>query len=154
MGFLRKTIIIGSGGLAPIKANSKKERIAKASEKQVRLQQQALRLQQHTAGQIASSSSAKTNPVADGRTQYKVKCPSCSAPLVSPASSNITCPKCHVAMRVTAEGESAVAAVCEMPGTATRSASLTDELERLATLHSQGALSADEFAAAKRRLLD
>jgi hypothetical protein len=31
MGFLRKTILIGSGGLAPIKANSKKERTAKAA---------------------------------------------------------------------------------------------------------------------------
>lgn len=46
MGFLRKTILVSTGGLAPIKANSKKERIAKAAEKQVRLQQEALKQQQ------------------------------------------------------------------------------------------------------------
>jgi hypothetical protein len=43
MGLLRKTLLIGTAGLAPVKANSKKERTAKAAEKQVRLQQQALR---------------------------------------------------------------------------------------------------------------
>lgn len=46
MGFLRKSLLIGTAGLAPVKANSKKERTAKAAEKQVRLQQKALR-QQH-----------------------------------------------------------------------------------------------------------
>jgi hypothetical protein len=38
MGLLRKTLLIGTAGLAPVKANSKKERTAKAAEKQVRLQ--------------------------------------------------------------------------------------------------------------------
>jgi hypothetical protein len=46
MGFMRKALFLGTGGLsgmAGVRANSKKERTAKAVEKQVRLQQQALR---------------------------------------------------------------------------------------------------------------
>lgn len=43
------------------------------------------------------------------------------------------------------------AALADSPAS---SAGLTDELERLAALHRQGALSDDEFASAKRRLLD
>jgi len=46
MGFMRKALFLGTGGLsgmAGVRANSKKERTAKAAEKQVRLQQQALR---------------------------------------------------------------------------------------------------------------
>jgi hypothetical protein len=42
MGFLRKTIIIGTGGLAPIKSRSYAERSAKAMEKMARLQEQQM----------------------------------------------------------------------------------------------------------------
>jgi large subunit ribosomal protein L7/L12 len=42
MGLLRKTILISTGGLAPVKANSKKERTAKAAEKQLKVQKQML----------------------------------------------------------------------------------------------------------------
>jgi ribosomal protein L7/L12 len=51
MGFLRKTIIIGTGGLAPIKSQSYRERTAKAAEKQVKLQQQLARQQQSNLNQ-------------------------------------------------------------------------------------------------------
>jgi hypothetical protein len=43
MGFMRKALFLGTGGLsgmAGVRANSKKERTAKAAEKQVRLQRQ------------------------------------------------------------------------------------------------------------------
>jgi hypothetical protein len=43
MGFMRKALFVGTGGLsgmAGVRANSKKERTAKAAEKQVRLQKQ------------------------------------------------------------------------------------------------------------------
>jgi len=77
--------------LAPVKANSKKERTAKAAEKQVRLQQQAMR-----------------------------------APRPARTSSTTTQAK---------------------PSTAS-------ELERLAALHTSGALTDAEFAAAKAKALN
>ncbi|HET6963629.1 MAG TPA: SHOCT domain-containing protein [Acidimicrobiales bacterium] len=47
MGLLRKALFVSTGGMSGvvISANSKKERAAKAAEKQVRLQQQALKEQ-------------------------------------------------------------------------------------------------------------
>lgn len=56
MGFLRKAIIISTGGVAPIKANSKKERTAKAAEKQLRIQRQMLRQQQAAAAAVRPAS--------------------------------------------------------------------------------------------------
>jgi maltodextrin utilization protein YvdJ len=45
---MRKALFVGTGGASGlvVKANSKKERIAKATEKQLKLQQQQLRVQQ------------------------------------------------------------------------------------------------------------
>ncbi len=51
MGFMRKALFLGTGGLsgmAGVRANSKKERTAKAAEKQVRLQKQMLSGSQQT----------------------------------------------------------------------------------------------------------
>lgn len=47
MGFIRKATFIGTGGVSGlfIKANSKKERTAKATEKQLRLQKQQVELE-------------------------------------------------------------------------------------------------------------
>jgi hypothetical protein len=55
MGIFRKMTIISTGGLAPIKANSKKERTAKAAEKQLKLQKQALKLDQERARREAET---------------------------------------------------------------------------------------------------
>jgi DNA-directed RNA polymerase subunit RPC12/RpoP len=126
MGFLRKTVLISTGGLAPIRANSKKDRIAKAAEKQVRLQQRALRQQ----------------PTAVGA-RYSVNCPRCSAALVSPAGDNIRCPKCSFRMRVWPLESKAQ----DSPS------STTGELERLVAMHGRGELSDEEFAQAKARAL-
>jgi hypothetical protein len=52
MGFMRKALFVYTGGLSglAVKANSKKERTAKAAEKQVRLQQEQLRRGQEKKG--------------------------------------------------------------------------------------------------------
>jgi hypothetical protein len=60
MGFLRKTLLLGTAGLAPVKANSKKERTAKAAEKQVRLQQQAMRTARPAARPAAQPAKPST----------------------------------------------------------------------------------------------
>ena len=60
MGLMRKALPLGTGGLAPVKANSKKERTAKAAEKQVRLQQQALRTAGPAARPVAQPAKAST----------------------------------------------------------------------------------------------
>lgn len=76
MGFLRKSIIIGTGGLAPIKANSYRERTAKATEKQLKLMQRAAVL------------------------RYNVNCPHCRTALVAPAGTH-RCVKCRKTLTVT-----------------------------------------------------
>jgi hypothetical protein len=64
MGLLRKTLLLGTAGLAPVKANSKKERTAKAAEKQVRLQQQALRARQPAAPSAKPSTAGELERLA------------------------------------------------------------------------------------------
>jgi large subunit ribosomal protein L7/L12 len=96
VGFMRKALFVYTGGLsgaAGIKANSKKERTAKAMEKQVRLQRQILKQQ-------ASLAVLKVN----------VTCPKCSAALVSPVGDDIECPECGFRMRVWATPETTAAA--------------------------------------------
>lgn len=98
MGFMRKALFVSTGGLSgvAVKANSKKERAAKAAEKQVKLQRQMLKTQQAQAAAAAQAAQATVVATA-------------------------------------------------VP--------VTDELERLASLHASGALSNEEFAAAKAKLL-
>jgi ssDNA-binding Zn-finger/Zn-ribbon topoisomerase 1 len=79
MGFLRKTLLLGTAGLAPVNPNSKKDRAAKASEKQLRLMKQAQK---------------------DANRSYNVTCPSCRAALKAPAGQR-ACPKCGKVMTVT-----------------------------------------------------
>lgn len=122
VGFLRKTIIVGTGGLAPIRSRSYAERTAKAMEKTARLQEQQ----------------------AAGAARVNVKCPKCSAALVSPVGNNIKCPKCGFRMRVWATAPAA-----SQPA-ATDTAG---ELQRLAALHASGALTDAEFAAAKAKII-
>lgn len=67
MGFLRKGLFVASGGLsgaAGIKANSKKERTAKAMEAQLRLQKQAMRANRPAAVPKAQKAAVPTAPVA------------------------------------------------------------------------------------------
>jgi rRNA maturation endonuclease Nob1 len=88
MGFMRKALFLGTGGLsgaAGIKANSKKERTAKALEKQVRLQKQMLKAQQ--AGPIAQQATVTPQ-------LYWMNCPNCRKALRAPVSENLQCPRC------------------------------------------------------------
>jgi uncharacterized Zn finger protein (UPF0148 family) len=187
MGLLRWAAIIGTGGLAPVKGTAPRERTAKAAEKQVRLQQQALKAQQ--------ASSPRLN----------VTCPKCSAALVSPPGNNIKCPKCGFRMKVwalenqpAAQQPATQSTVSETPGARAAAAAaqaraqalaagasapeaqaaathaadviyrrsnrdtatnengaenVSGELGRLADLHERGALTDEEFAAAKAKAL-
>ena len=74
--------------------------------------------------------------------RYKVACPKCSAALTAPAGNGIKCPECGFDMKVTPKVEPTVAVD-----------STVGEIERLAGLHAQGALSDAEFAAAKGKVL-
>jgi len=62
MGFLRKSLILGTGGLAPVKSRSYRERTARATEKLAKLQEQ-----QMVGGAVApsglSASSEAATPV-------------------------------------------------------------------------------------------
>jgi hypothetical protein len=52
MGFMRKALFVGTGGAsgAFVKANSKKERQAKALEKQLKLQKELVKLEKQRQG--------------------------------------------------------------------------------------------------------
>jgi hypothetical protein len=52
MGFMRKALFLGTGGASGlvVKSNSKKERSAKALEKQVKLQKELLKLEKQRQG--------------------------------------------------------------------------------------------------------
>lgn len=65
MGFLRKGLFVATGGLsgaAGIKANSKKERTAKALEKQLRLQKQQMRLEKRQMQQNRQAEALQVKP--------------------------------------------------------------------------------------------
>lgn len=132
MGLIRKTLFLGSGGF--VSPNSKKQRYAK---QQIRLQKQMLKAQQTVAQPSVSqmpTQRAATMPL------YNVRCPKCSAMVQLPASKSIKCPQCKYRMSVTPNQPTAA----RVPVRDT-----TSELERLARLHSSGALTDDEFATAK-----
>jgi hypothetical protein len=68
MGFMRKALFVSTGGLSglAVKANSKKERTAKAAEKQVRLQQRQLTGSQRTTTRVASPSAQRSTAAKRG----------------------------------------------------------------------------------------
>lgn len=129
MGLLRKTLILGSGGLAPIKSQSYKERSAKAAEKQVKLQMQA-----------AAEARRAATP------RYNVQCPNCKAQLTAPAGDHIKCPKCRGRMKVTPRASAPATA-------APRADDVAAQIERLAALRRDGALTEGEFVDAKAKVL-
>lgn len=145
MGFLRKALFVGTGGLSgvAIKANSKKERTAKALEEQTRIMRAASGpnpapnrpkkadritvaiLAKHKAEREAART--PSDCAAEGPAQKEVK-----HSVASPIG-----PTARLRRR---EGKDAVRAP----------ASLADEgLAKLALLRDSGALSDEEFSAAK-----
>lgn len=201
MGLLRWAAIIGTGGLAPVKGTSPRERTAKAAEKQVRLQQQAL----SGPGKRATSSAPLVKP----KTKFRVACAYCGQRVWLPIGHDVECPQCREVMDVRREGgipgvrpiravrpDAAAPDTATIPVQQTRGAvtaraydaaktqALADgateqqaatlgkeaagrayaqwvapgagtasELGHLADLHNQGALTDDEFAAAKAKIL-
>jgi hypothetical protein len=213
MGFLRWAAIIGTGGLAPVKGTSPRERTAKAAEKQVKLQKQALSATQpaprsagptlHTA--LASVSAIAETTLADcsvarlrtaairtvsdlGYTPHDASIGS-GAMITFRKPLTMKCRARDMGMMITPEatgtrvavvagpttqmtdwGESrqiaekllsglreVVAVTPEPPSEATAPQAVVEstasEIERLAQLHTQGALTDAEFAAAKAKIL-
>ena len=100
----------------------------------------------------ARQPSARDPSVPGSRTTFfRFVCLNCNAQLESPASRSVTCPLCGFEMWVKAGARSH--SVGPANSTATPRPSTTSELERLAKLHSSGALTDAEFAAAKTRVL-
>ena len=132
MGFMRKALFLQTGGMSRavgIRTNSKKDRTAKALEKQNRMmkgqQRAALRPQQ--AGPL-----------------HAVTCPSCSATVHLPFGDHQRCPSCGKPIRV-------FQTPLKPAGTTPKDP--IGDLERLAKLHGSGDLTDEEFAAAKTKIL-
>ena len=90
MGFIRKALIIGTGGLAPVKSNSAKERTAKATERLAR-------------GSGGSSVTVSLGELIAAKPR-SVQCPACEKDFVSPLSPNIGCPHCRARVSVARSG--------------------------------------------------
>lgn len=89
MGFLRKSIIIATGGLAPIKAQSYRERTAKAAERTARAAEAQLRI-----APAATPRQAQRTPVGS-----EVHCPYCNRAL-PPQPGVFRCTNCNGRMKV------------------------------------------------------
>ena len=139
MGLIRWAAIIGTGGLAPVKANSAKERTAKAAEASVLLE----RRQRHAAAAAPAPARFAVTP-ADGPSpgQFARQARRASR-LEAPA------PDVHEQLDAIA-----VSHVARPEPQIVESAGVVEGLARLAGLHSAGALSDEEFAAAKARILE
>jgi len=87
VGFLRKAIIIGTGGLAPIKAQSYRERQAKATEQLVRIERQRDAAEAYAAAP-----------------KIGVRCPYCGRAQSVPRGT-FRCENCHGKMLVSGSGD-------------------------------------------------
>jgi len=105
MGFLRKSLIIGTGGAAGmfVKPNSKKERIANAAEKQLRLQKQMLKASQ-PPGPRAVRPSKKRTPTIPAAPKYDITCPKCATVQSSTAGLHF-CAMCGFPMEISSQGQ-------------------------------------------------
>ncbi len=178
---MRKALFVGTGGLsgaAGIKANSKKDRTAKAAEQQVRLQKQMLRGSQQTTG-------AWTRPSAPVRKKYPlwhhaggwgtvlalfgamlmtagtvgaiaVGSVLIALALVLAVVAYRSHPRQQAKRGGKAEPVRAVGAIgvpVGIPRAPAAVGSTVGEIELLADLHRRGALTDEEFAAAKGKVL-
>jgi large subunit ribosomal protein L7/L12 len=177
MGFLRKTILIGTGGLAPIKANSYRERTAKAAEKQVKLlsqQQAAAPASATTLPSAATTGGVEVILTASGEKKIaiiKIIMEATGFGLRE-AKQLVDHPPAVVLAGVSEEvaaalktrieqqrGQAELRGIPEQDGPAVdlraadEATSLASELERFASLHDRGALTDEEFTEAKKRAL-
>jgi Short C-terminal domain len=127
MGFIRKALFVATAGLSGrvFKDNSKKERTAKADAKQVRPQKQTKRKQTKVT-RPKPQAARRPKPQAARR------------------------PKPQTARRPKPQA-ARTSAVAPIVGSGNGT---TNELERLADLHERGALTDEEFAAAKAKILE
>jgi hypothetical protein len=135
MGFLRKGLFVATGGLSgvAVRANSKKERSAKAQENQLRFMKQQAKLAENGTkrGAPAPTRLPARSPTTPTPTPYRIP-----TPQSLPSGPRATW---------TAEG-----GWIYRPDSPP---SLTEELAKLAEMRDSGALTAEEFSAAKARLL-
>jgi predicted DCC family thiol-disulfide oxidoreductase YuxK len=87
----------------------------------------------------------RTKPGQQNVALYDVNCPYCEAEMRAPAGI-VRCASCHGKLTIFPDEKPGRARVAQRRST-------SGELERLAHLHTQGALSDESFAAAKQRLL-
>jgi len=182
MGFMRKALFVGTGGMSglAVRANSKKERIAKAAEKQARLQKQTLRGGQREAAAAAAQAVSENaafdvvlSAVDPRRKIATIRAVRAATGMALKETKVVDHPPSVVrtpgvgaanALKASLEELGATAEIRAMvePARATESddatpssvdGSLVGELGRLADLHRSGALSDAEFAAAKDKLL-
>ena len=172
MGFMRKALFVSTGGLSgvAVKANSKKERTAKAAEKQVRLQQQTLRVQRRAIPDSLPRSPAP--PVgldSPGRLARATRREAREGPAreFHRAADAADAARAQAltagATPEEAQAEAAYAAVAHATGRfhaldaqrteQSAEVGVASELEQLAALHASGALTDAEFAAAKAKVL-
>lgn len=168
MGFLRKATWVATGGASGlfIKANSKKERTARAAEKQVRLQQAELRVLERHAQQappVSFPTSPEEPTVARAREQLHHATLKMNALVQDSGSRRAESRKRAAELlpdaRVQYEAarrtlDDAIAAADALTQTPQSRASLAGELERLQALREKGVLSEEEFQAAKRRVIE
>jgi hypothetical protein len=127
---MRKALFVSTGGMSRVvgvRTNSKKERIAKALEKQNRMMMRPARTTSQQAAPL-----------------HTVTCPSCSATVHLPFGDNQRCPSCQKPIRVFPTPLNSPAPTAN---------DSVGDLERLAKLHASGALTNEEFAAAKAKIL-
>jgi large subunit ribosomal protein L7/L12 len=182
MGFMRKALFVSTGGLSgvAVRANSKKERTAKAVEKQARLQAETHKAEQKRATvlAVAAPSAAATGAsnlilaaVDPSKKIATIKAVRLATGLgLREAKVIVDRPPSVVRLRGLAQAQmlkaqlEAVGATVEHQptsdpasnGTAPTelaASSVPVELERLAELHHNGSLSDAEFAAAKSKVL-
>lgn len=134
MGFMRKALSVATFGLSArvFKDNSKKERTAKANAQRIRARKQTARKQTKVT-RSKPQAARGTKPQAARRSK--------------PQAARQSKPQAARRSKPQAARTSTVAPIAqEGQGT-------TQELERLADLHVHGALTDEEFAAAKTKIL-
>jgi uncharacterized protein YPO0396 len=137
MGFIRKALFVATAGLSGLvfKDNSNKERAAKAAAEQVRPRKQA----KATRPKTQAARRPKTQAARRPKTQAARR----------PKTQAAQRPKTQAARRAKPQA----ARTATVARTAGSGNGTITELERLADLHGRGALTAEEFAAAKAKIL-
>jgi len=139
MGFLRKTLWVSTGGLSGavgVKANSKKDRTAKAAEAQLKLLKEQAKPPAPRPSSVGRMTSADRMRIADGQRKLREE-----RELARVAA---------VEKRELPSGPPALG-----EPTTSRDASwlIADELEKLASLRDRGILTSEEFDERKAKLL-